>query len=93
MSDASYRLKEGLGLMHETEGISVNVGTTLAGHTEQMENSKSKLGLIRGDLTQSLKIIKTMLGRVRRNKFILFAVLAVIFLIIIIVLGVHFSKK
>jgi uncharacterized membrane protein YhaH (DUF805 family) len=44
-------------------------------------------------LGKSGKLIKTMMGRVRRNKFILFSVLALIFLVIIIIVGVYFAKK
>jgi uncharacterized membrane protein YhaH (DUF805 family) len=34
-----------------------------------------------------------MMGRIRRNKFVLFSVLGVIFLVVIILMGVHFAKK
>lgn len=45
------------------------------------------------DLGKSGKLVGTMMNRIRRNKFVLFSVLAVIFLVIIIIAGVHFAKK
>jgi len=45
------------------------------------------------DLGKSGKLVKTMMGRIRRNKFILFSILAAIFLVIIIIMGIHFAKK
>lgn len=45
------------------------------------------------DLGKSGKLVKTMLGRIRRNKFVLFSVLGVIFLVVIIIMGVYFAKK
>jgi t-SNARE complex subunit (syntaxin) len=45
------------------------------------------------DLTKSGKLVRTMMNRIRKNKFILFSVLGVIFLVILIIVGVHFSKK
>ena len=45
------------------------------------------------DLSKSGKLVKTMMGRIQRNKFILFSILGLIFLVIIIIMGVHFAKK
>ena len=58
-----------------------------------MIENKKKLGGIRDNLGKSTKLIKTMMGRIRRNKFVLFSVLGLIFLVILIILGVHFSRK
>lgn len=45
------------------------------------------------DLTKSGKIVRTMMNRIRKNKFILFSILGVIFLVVIILMGMHFAKK
>lgn len=42
---------------------------------------------------KSGKLVKTMMNRIRKNKFILFSILGLIFLVIIILAGIHFSKK
>ncbi len=34
-----------------------------------------------------------MMNRIRRNKFVLMSVLGIIFLVVIIILGIHFSKQ
>lgn len=51
------------------------------------------MGIINTDLGKSSKLVKTMFARIRKNKFILTAILSLIFLIIIIIMGVHFAKK
>ena len=58
-----------------------------------MIENKKKLGGMFIDLGKSGKLVKTMMGRIRRNKFILFSVLAIIFLVVIIIMGIHFAKK
>lgn len=55
--------------------------------------NRKKLGGVSNDLGRSGKLIKIMMGRIRRNKFILASVIGMIFLIIMIILGVHFAKK
>jgi t-SNARE complex subunit (syntaxin) len=57
-----------------------------------IKNRKKLLG-IGDDLTKSGKIVKTMMNRIRKNKFILFSVVGLIFLVIIIVIGVKVSKS
>ena len=93
MSDTTYKLKEGVKVIHDTMDISNNIQEDLYDHTGILIENKKKLGSIRDNLGKSNKLIKTMMGRIRRNKFVLFAVLGVIFLVVIIILGVHFSKK
>jgi vesicle transport through interaction with t-SNAREs protein 1 len=86
-------LKEGVKVMHETFEISNNIETDLNDHTGRMVANRKKLGGIGDDLTKSGKIVRTMMNRIRKNKFILFSVLGLIFLVILIILGVHFSKN
>jgi hypothetical protein len=62
-------------------------------HSGRLINNKNKLGGIRDELTKGEKKIKKMMMRIRKNKFILFAVLAGIFLVIIIILGIYFGGK
>jgi hypothetical protein len=80
-------------VMHETLEIGNNIEGDLSDHTGRLVANRKKLGGIGDDLGKSGKLIKTMMGRIRRNKFVLFSVLAVIFLVIIIIAGVHFAKK
>lgn len=51
------------------------------------------MGIVNKDLGKSTKLIKTMFARIRKNKFVLIAVLSLIFLVIIIIMGVQFAKK
>ena len=92
MSDMTDKLKEGVSVMHQTVEIGNNIEEELYDHTGRLIENKKKLGSIRNNLSKSNKLIKTMMGRIRRNKFVLFSVLGLIFLIVLIILGVHFSK-
>jgi vesicle transport through interaction with t-SNAREs 1 len=93
MSDTTYKIKDGVRVMHETMEISHNIGDQLEDHTGRLINNRKKLGGIGDDLTKSGKVVRTMMNRIRKNKFILFSILGLIFLVIIIILGVHFSKQ
>lgn len=62
-------------------------------HTGRMIANRKKLSGIGDDLVKSGKIVKTMMNRIRKNKFILFSVAGLIFLVIIIVIGVKVSKS
>lgn len=80
-------------MLHETFEIGNNVQADLYDHTGRLIQNRKKLGGANIDLGKSGKLVGTMMNRIRRNKFVLFSVLAVIFLVIIIVAGVHFAKK
>jgi len=58
-----------------------------------MMANRKKLSGIGDDLTKSGKIVKTMMNRIRKNKFVLFSVAGLIFLVIIIVIGVKVAKS
>ena len=58
-----------------------------------MMANRKKLSGIGDDLTKSGKIVKTMMNRIRKNKFVLFSVAVLIFLVIIIVIGVKVAKS
>ena len=73
--------------------ISNNIGDQLDDHTSRMVNNRKKMHGMDDDLAKSGKLAKSMLNRIRKNKFILFSILGLIFLVIIIILGVKFSKK
>ncbi len=90
--EVTNRLKESLSLMHENVDISNDIQIELADHTARMRNDKEQLLGIRDTLTSSEKKVKRMMGRIRKNKFVLSSVVAVIFLVVIIILAIHFSK-
>jgi hypothetical protein len=79
--------------MHETMEISHDIGGELTDHTGRLIENRRKMGGIGDDLGKSGKIVRTMMNRIRKNKFILFSVLGLIFLVIIILAGIHFSKQ
>lgn len=79
--------------MNETLEIGNNIEDELEDHTGRLIENKKKLGGMSLDLGKSGKLIKTMMGRIQRNKFILLSVVGLIFLVIIIIMGVHFAKK
>ena len=58
-----------------------------------MMANRKKLSGIGDDLTKSGKIVKTMMNRIRKNKFVLFSVAGLIFFVIIIVIGVKVAKS
>ena len=93
MSDTTYKLKDGVRMMHETMEVSNNIEGQLYDHTGRLVENRRKLGGMGDDLLKSGKVIRTMMNRVRKNKFILFSVLGVIFLVFIIIMGIHFSKS
>ena len=73
--------------------ISHDIGDQLDDHTNRLVNNRKKLRGMDDDLGKSGKLAKSMLNRIRKNKFILFSVLGLIFLVVIIILGIHFSKN
>lgn len=93
LSDTTYKLRDGVRVMHETLEIGHQVEGELYDHTGRLIENRKKLGGVRDDLGKSGKLIKTMMGRIRRNKFVLFSVLALIFLVVIIIMGIYFSKR
>jgi hypothetical protein len=69
------------------------VGEQLADHSNRLLENKSKLGVIRDDLSKGEKKIKSMMMRIRKNKFILAAVLSIIVLIGIIILAIKLTSN
>lgn len=69
------------------------MGGQLYDHTGRLISNRRKLGSAGEDLDRSGKLVRTMMNRIRRNKFVLMSVLGIIFLIILIILGIHFSKQ
>ena len=93
MSDTTYKLKDGVRVMYDTIDISHNIGDELHDHTGRLITNRKKISGMGDDLTKSSKLAKNMMNRIRKNKFILFSVLGLIFLVVIIILGIHFSKN
>jgi vesicle transport through interaction with t-SNAREs protein 1 len=93
LSDTTYKLKDGVRMMHQTLEIGNNIEGDLSDHTARLTANRKKLSGVGDDLGKSGKLIKTMMGRIRRNKFVLCSVIGLIFLVVIIIMGVHFAKK
>jgi len=73
--------------------ISNNIEADLNDHTGRMQSNRKKLSGMGEDLVKSGKIVQTMMNRIRKNKFILFSIAGLIFLIVIIIVGVKVSKS
>ena len=73
--------------------MSNNIGDQLHDHTNRLVANRKKISGMDVDLAKSGKLAKSMLNRIRKNKFILFSVLGLIFLVVIIIMGIHFSKN
>jgi hypothetical protein len=56
MSDATYKLKESVGVMRVTEGISNDVQIELVNHTDRLTRNKEKLGVIDEVLVRGFKV-------------------------------------
>jgi hypothetical protein len=65
----------------------------LEDHTGRLIQNRKKMGGMGEKLSHSGQLVGTMMMRIRRNKFILFSVLGLIFLVAIIILGVYFSRR
>ena len=79
--------------MHETFEISNNIESDLSDHTGRLTANRKKLSGMEDDLIKSGRIVKTMLNRIRKNKFVLFSIGGLIFLIVIIIIGVKVAKS
>ena len=72
--------------------ISEGVNYELKRQSDVIQNGKKKVVDVRHELTKSERKIKSMMLRIRRNKSILYGILALIVLVIIIVLVSHFRQ-
>lgn len=77
--------------MYENLEISENVGSELTNQTSKLIGSKKKVEEIRHDLGRSERKIKSMMLRVKKNKFILGGVIVFILVVLIIVLTSYFK--
>ena len=71
--------------------ISEGVNEELKRQSGVIQDGKKKVIDIRHDLTKSERKIKSMMLRIRRNKSILYGILAFIVIVLIIVLVSHFQ--
>ena len=62
----------------------------LAGQTTKLINSKTKVEGIRHDLGKSERKIKSMMIRIKKNKFVLRGVIIFILLVVIVILISYF---
>lgn len=93
LSDTTYKLKNSVQLMHETEQIGQNVEIELASHTEKMKTNKERLIVMRDDIGSSEGRINSIMMRVRRNKLVLLGALALVALIVVVAVVVHFATR
>lgn len=93
LSDTNYKLKESVKVMHETESIGNNVEIELTSQTGKMRQNKERLIEMQDDIGSSEKKIKSIMLRIRKNKLTLVGSIAVVLIIVIVALVVHFTKK
>lgn len=100
LSDATYKLKDSVSVMRQTEGISNDVEVELVNHTDRLNKNKEKLLVIDGvmcflnqDLSESQKLISRMSAIIRRNKLVLGVVVGAIILAGIILTAMLIIKK
>ncbi|GMM54118.1 v-SNARE protein [Maudiozyma humilis] len=83
------RLRDASRIAAETEGIGSQIMADLRAQRETLENSRQTLFQADSYVDKSIKTLKTMSRRLVANKFISYAIIAVLILLILLVL---FSK-
>ena len=83
------RLKDASRIANETEGIGSQIMMDLRSQRETLENARQTLFQADSYVDKSIKTLKTMTRRLVANKFISYAIIAVLILLILLVL---FSK-
>lgn len=83
------RLKDATKLAIETEGIGSQIMVDLRSQRETLENARKTLFQADSHVDRSIRTLKTMSRRLVANKFISYAIIAVLIILIILVL---FSK-
>lgn len=100
LSDATYKLKDSVFVMRETEGISNDVQIELVSHTDRLNKNKEKLItideviiILMQDLTESNQLITKMAAIIRRNKLVCGVVFGIVILACIIITAMMIIKK
>ncbi|KAG0669927.1 VPS10-interacting protein 1 [Maudiozyma exigua] len=89
LNKTGERLKDASRIANETEGIGSQIMMDLRAQRETLENSRQTLFQADSYVDKSIKTLKVMSRRLIANKFISYAIIAVLILLILLVL---FSK-
>ncbi|TRY80338.1 hypothetical protein TCAL_04338 [Tigriopus californicus] len=81
---SSRKLRQGHGLLAETESIGASILNDLTDQRETIQRSRSKLRDTQDDLHSSSRILTKMLMRIIQNKAVLFGLAFLIFLLFVI---------
>ncbi|OBA21073.1 V-snare-domain-containing protein [Metschnikowia bicuspidata var. bicuspidata NRRL YB-4993] len=86
----SDRLRESQQIAYETENIGGNILNDLRAQREQIVNLRNTLGAADNYVDKSVQTLKSMLRRITANKYISYAIIAVLVLLILLVLASKF---
>lgn len=89
LNKTGERLRDASRIANETEGIGSQIMMDLRAQRETLENSRQTLFQADSYVDKSIKTLKVMSRRLIANKFISYAIIAVLILLILLVL---FSK-
>ncbi|GEQ68263.1 hypothetical protein JCM33374_g1930 [Metschnikowia sp. JCM 33374] len=84
---SSNRLTESQRIAFETENIGGNILNDLRAQREQIVNSRNTLSAADNYVDKSVQTLKSMSRRITANKFISYAIIAVLILLIMLVLA------
>lgn len=87
---SSQRLRDSQRIALETESIGGNILNDLRSQREQITNSRNTLLAADGYVDKSMKTLKSMSRRITANKFISYAIIAVLIILIFLVFASKF---
>ncbi|KAM9932602.1 hypothetical protein OXX80_007765 [Metschnikowia pulcherrima] len=87
---SSDRLRESQRIAYETENIGGNILNDLRAQREQIVNSRNTLSAADTYVDKSVQTLKAMSRRITANRFISYAIIAVLILLILLVLASKF---
>lgn len=88
---SSDRLRESQRIAFETESIGGNILNDLRAQRETIVNSRNTLDQADNYVDKSIQTLKTMTRRITANKFISYAIIGVLIILIFLVLASKFS--
>ncbi|CAH6720206.1 t-SNARE Vti1p [[Candida] jaroonii] len=88
---SSERLRESQRIALETENIGGNILNDLRAQREQISGTRNTLLAADGYVDKSIKTLKSMSRRLTANKFISYAIIAVLIILIFLVLASKFT--
>jgi vesicle transport through interaction with t-SNAREs protein 1 len=86
----SERLRDSSRIANETEQVGANIMLDLRSQREQLNNSRQTLFEADGYVDRSIQTLKSMTRRVAMNKFISYAIIGVLILLILLVIASKF---